>query len=59
MYIYSCTSSRACVPPMATINIHDLHGCAININYVALPAPPQPIIRGTTTITEAEYDVFS
>ena len=54
------TSSHAYAPPMTALNLHDFHGCTININYGApQPAPPLLVIQGTTTTTEAEYDVFS
>jgi hypothetical protein len=48
------TSSHAYAPPMPALNLHDLHGCTVNINYT-----PQPMIQSTTTTTEAEYDIFS
>ena len=52
------TSSHAYAPPMTAVNLHNLHGCTINTNYTPQPAPPLPVIQGTTTTTEAEYDVF-
>ena len=52
-------SSPAHAPTMSALNLHDLHGCTININYTSHPAPPQPILQDTTTTTEVEYEIFS